>query len=274
MTVPPGGRDSMLGVPRLRRWTQVELLLAAVLLALAAAAWLLTNRLASPGMRTGILTGASPMDETMRQWPADAALFVGTWVVMMAAMMLPGIVPFTVGVNRLLRARGASGANMIALIVGYFLVWAAVGVASYFFLQGLEAIVTGPSAAATRVGAGVLLVAGLYQLTPLKQVCLRHCRSPAVLLLKHGQAAVRSRFGALRAGIGHGGYCLGCCWALMAVLLAAGLMNLVWMGVIAIAVVLEKVNRHGETISRMSGGLLITVAAVLFTQPDLLNAVS
>lgn len=274
MISPSGMRGPVLGMPRLRRWSLAELLLAGVLLALAGAAWLLTNRLSTPDMRVGILTGAQPMDGGMRPWPLDAALFLVTWVVMMAAMMLPSIVPFTVRMARLMRARGAGGARTIALIVGYFLVWTGMGAASYLVLRGFEAIVVGPGAMAVRVGAVVLLAAGIYQLTPLKRMCLQHCRSPALLLLHHGERAVRSRFGALRVGIGHGVYCMGCCWALMVVLLAAGVMSLVWMGVIAAVVAVEKVNLHGEAISFVLGRLLIVLALFLFIEPGVLAVVS
>jgi predicted metal-binding membrane protein len=274
MISPSGMRGAMLGMPRLRRWSLAELLLAGVLLALAGAAWLLTSRLSTPDMRVGILTGAQPMDQEMRPWPLAAALFLVTWVVMMAAMMLPSIVPFTVRMARLMRVHAASGGRTIALIVGYFLVWTGMGAASYLILRGFEAIVVGPGVIAARVGAVVLLAAGLYQFTPLKRVCLRHCRSPTLLLLHHGEKAVGSRFGALRVGIGHGVYCIGCCWALMVVLLAAGVMSLVWMGVIAALVAVEKVNRHGEIISLVLGALLIVQALVLFVEPNVLAVVS
>jgi predicted metal-binding membrane protein len=249
MISPSGTRGPVLDMPRLRQWSPAELLLAGILLALAGLAWLFTNRLAMPDMRGGILAGTQPMEQGMRPWPVDAALFLGMWVVMMVAMMLPSIVPFRLRMARLMRARSTGGARVIALIVGYFLVWTGMGAASYLALRGFEAVAMTPGALAARVGAVVLLAAGLYQVTPLKRVCLQHCRSPVLLLLHHGQQAVRSRSGALRVGIAHGGYCIGCCWALMVVLLAAGVMSLVWRGVIAAVVAVEKVNRHGETIS-------------------------
>ncbi|GEL17742.1 DUF2182 domain-containing protein [Pseudonocardia asaccharolytica] len=265
------GRDRS-GLPSLRRWSRGEFALAALLLALAAAAWLLTHRLAMPDMRIGILTGAHPMDQTMRGpgW-AETGLFLGTWFVMMAAMMLPAIAPFTVGMTRLMRAGGTGWSGTVALTMGYFVVWVVVGVIAFAAVQGLDAIARTSPAQAARAGAVILLAAGLYQFTPLKRVCLRHCRSPALLVLQHGQQAVRSRFGAFRAGLGHGGWCFGCCWALMAVLLAAGAMSLVWMGVIAAVVAVEKVHRHGETISRVFGGLLAVVGVVVLVQPGVVG---
>ncbi|WP_110340776.1 DUF2182 domain-containing protein [Prauserella sp. YIM 121212] len=255
----------------MRQWSRTEVLLVVVLLALAATAWVLTSRLATADMRIGVLTGGpamSEMDVAMRPWPWEAALFLGVWVVMMAAMMLPSIVPFSLGMRRLLRSRGVRGDG---LFVGYFVVWAAAGTAAFAFVRGLETVVTGPSLTAVRVGGMVLLVAGVYQLTPLKRVCLRHCRSPMALLLEHSKTALHGRFGVLRVGLSHGAYCLGCCWALMAVLVAAGMMNLVWMAVFAVVVALEKVTRHGELVSRVVGGLLIVTAIVLLAHPALLT---
>ena len=275
MTARPGREGAAYGGgPRaalVRRWSRTEALLAVALLMLAAIAWVLTSRLATTDMRIGVLTGAPAMNEmdgAMRPWLWEAALFLGVWVVMMAAMMLPSIVPFNLGMRRLLRRGGVRGTG---LLIGYFIVWAAVGIAAFAFLRGLETVVTGSSLNAVRAGGLVLLVAGVYQLTPLKQVCLRHCRSPMALLLKHSATALSGRFGVLRVGLSHGGYCLGCCWALMAVLLAAGMMNLVWMAMFAVVVALEKVTRHGELISRVVGGLLIVTAIDLLAQPALLT---
>lgn len=226
------------GIPPLRRWSRAELALSGLLLAIAAVAWLLTHELSEPGMRSGILTGANPMDDTMRLPVLAVVLFLATWTVMMAAMMLPSIVPFTIGISRLLSASGARRGGLAVLTLGYFLIWIATGMVAYVLVRGFELLAVDPETAA-RTGAGVLLAAGAYQLTPLKRVCLRHCRSPMLLVLQHGQAALRSRFGAARAGLAHGGYCLGCCWALMAILVAAGVMSLTWMAIIAAVVALD-----------------------------------
>lgn len=263
------------GIPALRRWSRRERLLALSLLALAAVAWLLTNRLAMPDMTVGILTGADPMEDAMRPGVADGvALFLVTWVVMMAAMMLPSIAPFTVGIDRIMRRAGVGRAGTVALTLGYFVVWLGAGVVAFLVVRGFDAAAADSGALAARLGGAVLLAAGLYQLTPLKRVCLRHCRSPALLLLQHGPRAVRGRVGAFRAGLGHGGYCLGCCWALMVVLLAAGVMSLVWMGVIAAMVALEKVPRRGAAISLVFGALLIILGCALLIRPEILDVLS
>jgi predicted metal-binding membrane protein len=259
---PPTDTGQRTGIPPVRRWSRAELGLSGLLLAIAAVAWVLTDRLSEPGMQIGILTGAEPMGDEMRPPVLAVVLFLATWTVMMAAMMLPTIVPFTIGISRLLQASGARRGRLTALTFSYFLIWVATGVAAYGVLHGFELIVGDPETQA-RAGAAVLLAAGAYQLTPLKRVCLRHCRSPVLLVLQHGQAALRSRFGAARAGFAHGGYCLGCCWALMAVLLAAGAMSLIWMAGIAAIVALEKWHRHGELIARVLGGLFLAAGLVL-----------
>ena len=261
-------------VPSLRRWSRREVLLAGVLLTLAATAWLLTHLLGTPEMRVGILTGAEPMDETMGEtMPAgqmSAAFFLATWIVMMAAMMLPSLVPFTIGVSRLMRVGGAGRSGTALLTLGYFAVWAATGGVAYVAWRGFEELSVGSSAAVSRAGAVVLAGAAIYELTPLKRVCLRHCRSPSLLLLQYGPRAVASRTGATRAGLAHGMYCLGCCWALMAVLLALGVMSLVWMALVAAVIAVEKVSRHGERVSQALGVVLAALAVLVLLEPEVL----
>lgn len=269
MSAPASAPGQALGIPPVRRWSRAELLLAGLLLVLAAAGWL-AGLLATPDMESGILTGARPMGDSMRPWPAEAGLFLLTWLVMMAAMMLPSIVPFTVGVARLMRLRGAGSGGTVTMTIAYVLVWAGTGILAYPALRGLQMASAGPTDVAVRVGAVVLIAAGIYQFTPLKRVCLRRCRSPLFLVMQHGQRATRSRLGALQAGIRHGAYCLGCCWALIAVLLAAGAMSLAWMGAIAAIVALEKVSKRGETVSSALGGFLVAVGVFLLITPSVL----
>ncbi|MBA8823345.1 putative metal-binding membrane protein [Saccharopolyspora lacisalsi] len=261
------------GIPSLRTWSRAELLLAGVLLVLAAGAWLLTSGLAVPDMRMGILTGMPPTEPRTRSLPIAFVLFLITWVVMMAAMMLPSIAPFTVGVGRLLGTRAGPGA-LTALTVGYLLVWSASGVFGYSVVRGFEALATGGSAIAVRAGAVVLLLAGAYQFTPFKQWCLVRCRSPLALVIRYADLASRSRRGALRVGLYHGGYCLGCCWALMAVLLAAGAMSLVWMAVVAAAIAVEKVLPRGEMFGYAVGVLLVAPGIALLVAPRLVTVVA
>ena len=285
MTPPRRAR----GVPALRAWTRFELVLAGVLLAAAAGAWALTGALSMPEMQSGILTGLQPMSTTpaMPAMPGmepsagagagagpalAAALFVFTWVVMMAAMMLPAITPFTIGLARLLGEHPHRRRRLAALTAGYLAVWAVAGLAALGVVEAFDALAAGPSPATVRTGAAVLLLAGAYQFTPLKRWCLVRCRSPLALVVRHGRRVTRSGVGALATGLTHGGYCLGCCWALMLVLLAAGVMNLVWMAVIAAVITVEKVLPRGEVLAQVIGALLLAVGVLLLAAPGLAAA--
>jgi predicted metal-binding membrane protein len=119
------------------------------------------------------------------------------------------------------------------------------------------------------VVAGVLIGAGVFQLTPLKQVCLRHCRSPIGFLLGHWRAGWR---GALAMGWAHAVYCLGCCWALMLVLVVAGAMGLPWVLLIACVVAAEKVLPHGDAIARVTGVALVLLGVAVAVRPALATA--
>ena len=281
MTPPMRAR----GVPALRAWTRFELVLAGVLLAAGAGAWALTGAMSMPDMQGGILTGLQPM-ATMPAMPATpgmepsagagpalaAALFVATWVVMMAAMMLPAITPFTIGLARLLGEHPQRRRRLAALTAGYLAVWGVAGLAALGVVKGFNALAADPSPTTVRTGAAVLLLAGAYQFTPLKRWCLVRCRSPLALVVRHGPRATRSGVGALATGLTHGVYCLGCCWALMLVLLAAGVMNLVWMAVIAAVITVEKVLPRGEVLAQVIGALLLTVGGLLLAAPELAAA--
>lgn len=172
---------------------------------------------------------------------AGIAGFVAAWTVMMAAMMLPSAVPFI-----LLYRRGSSVAGTAALAAGYLAVWTVVGVAAW----GLHLVAMDVPAAA------VLAVAGLYQLTPAKRACLDRCRSPADFL------AQRWRSQAFVLGVDHGVWCLGCCWALMAVLVVAGMMGLVWVVGIAGVVAAEKLLPRGLGVARLTGIAFLAAAAL------------
>src|SRR5687768_15089295 len=184
---------------------------------------------------------------------------------MMAAMMLPSAAPMI-----LLHRIGAEGPGLqrevrsAVFVAGYLLVWGAVGIAVW--AAALVAAQLVPHDARAVGVAAVLLVAGIYQLTPLKRTCLRACRSPADFLLTHWY---RGLGGSLRTGVEHGLYCLGCCWALMAVFVAAGSMSLVWAVIIAAAVFVEKVMPRGVTFGRLMGLVLIGLAVAVLVRPEL-----
>jgi len=184
---------------------------------------------------------------------------------MMAAMMLPSAAPMV-----LLHRLGADGAGVArevrpaVFVAGYLLVWGSVGIAVWGAARAAEQVVSHEARPAAI--AAVLLVAGIYQLTPLKSVCLRACRTPADFLLTHWY---RGLSGSFRTGVEHGLYCLGCCWALMAVFVAAGSMSLVWAVVIAAAVFVEKIAPRGVAFGRVMGVVLVALAALVLLRPEL-----
>jgi predicted metal-binding membrane protein len=165
--------------------------------------------------------------------------FVAAWTGMMVAMMLPSAMPFI-----LLYQRGATRRATAALAAGYLAVWSAVGIAAWA-LDAKAMDIPVPV---------VLLVAGLYQLTPVKNACLRRCRTPADFLVE------RWRSNAFILGADHGRYCLGCCWALMVVLVVAGMMGIIWVVAIAAIVAVEKLSSRGAGLPRWIGIALIVLA--------------
>ncbi|WP_250549496.1 DUF2182 domain-containing protein [Pseudonocardia sp. H11422] len=201
-------------------------------------------------------------------------LFLLMWVVMMAAMMLPAVVPVLVVAKRFLRVRRAGPAATPLMAAAYLLVWSALGLFAYTVFIAFQTLVPLGGVEAVRAGALVLLVAGVYQLTPLKRVCLRHCRSPLAVVMRHAERIVQTRSGAALVGLQHGLYCVGCCWALMVILLAVGMMSLVWMGVIAALIVLEKVHPRGELLSLLLGASLIAGGVALLAEPGLIATIS
>ena len=177
--------------------------------------------------------------------PPTLAAFLGVWVVMMAAMMLPSVAPVSrtyLRVLRTARPRGAAPLRVVGLVAGYLLAWAAYGLVAFVLTHRLDALAATSDRARVWAAAAALAVAGIYQFTPLKATCLRHCRSPLSVLLHVGNFTGPLRD--VRVGVWHGGYCLGCCWSLMLVLVAVGVMNMVWMAALTVVIFLEKVWRH------------------------------
>jgi predicted metal-binding membrane protein len=208
----------------LRRTGRDELVLVAVLVGLAAAAWTLTaDRMA--GMDAG------PGSEL-----GGVGWFAVSWLVMMAAMMLPALTPMVVAHGR----RAARPAATAVFAAGYLLAWLAVGLVAYAAIEtvrSLEPAFLSWKEAGRYVAAGVIAGAGLYQLTAPKEACLRRCRDRLTFLHERWRPG---RLGALRMGIEHGGYCVGCSWALMAALFALGAMSLTWMAVVAVLIAAER----------------------------------
>jgi predicted metal-binding membrane protein len=191
------------------------------------------------------------------------------WWIMMIAMMTPSAAPLVLLYGRVARHHaagdppaGAAIAPAAFLAVGYLLVWLLFSVAAATVQALLQpaGLISGMMlwSKTAALSATVLAAAGLYQLSPLKQSCLQHCRAPAQFLVSHWRPG---RTGALLLGMRHGAYCVGCCWLLMALLLVGGVMNLAWIVVLTLFVLVEKLAPSGATIGRWSGALLLVWAA-------------
>jgi predicted metal-binding membrane protein len=240
------------------------------LLGIIAIAWGYLLRMADVmnGMAVEAQAHAAMGMADMRAWgPADLAMLFAMWTAMMIAMMLPSAAPLILLVAGTYRRRGeGSAALTIPFIAGYLVAWTAFSaVAAFAQLLLHRNAVLSPSMAARSgtLGGAILLLAGAYQLLPLKQACLTRCRSPLDFLTREWREGAA---GALVMGLRHGIYCLGCCWALMAVLFAAGVMNLFWVAAIAVFVLVEKLTPAGTIVSRLAGAVLVVWGVLLLAR--------
>jgi predicted metal-binding membrane protein len=227
--------------------------LVALLLILAGLAWWSTvHRMA--GMDAGPGTDLGALG-----W------FVGVWVVMMAAMMFPSLAPTVALYTTMTRRRGRD--LPLVFTVGYLLIWGVVGLAAYG-LFALGSSLFGADLAWDAGGrwlaAGVLALAAVYELTPLKDMCLTKCRSPVGFLLGTWRDG---RVGALEMGIKHAAWCVGCCWALMAALFALGVMSLTWMAVVAALIALEKTLPWRRAATWGTAAVLLALAIAIVAVP-------
>jgi predicted metal-binding membrane protein len=186
------------------------------------------------------------------------ALFI-MWAVMMAGMMLPSAAPVILLALAVYRRRGNEHARVsaVAFVSGYLVVWTTFSAAAAAAQIGLHqlALLTPDMAASSATLAGaLLLMAGLYQWLPIKNACLTQCQSPLGFLTQHWQEQTT---GALKMGLKHGLFCVGCCWALMALLFVVGVMNLLWVAVIAVFVLAEKMLPQGAALGRVTGMVLV-----------------
>jgi predicted metal-binding membrane protein len=195
-----------------------------------------------------------------RPWNVgDTAGLAVMWIVMMIAMMIPSVAPVILlfaGVSRRRRVRGVPAAPVSVFTAGYLLAWTGYAILAALIQSALHSAALLSPAMATAsplLGGGLLLVAGIYQWLPLKGACLSHCRSPLGFFSTEWREGVR---GALVMGFRHGSYCVGCCWALMALLFVAGVMNLLWVAAIAGLVLAEKAVPNGRLVGRIAGVLL------------------
>ncbi len=198
----------------------------------------------------------------MSSEPMSALIFLPLWMSMMVAMMFPAVAPVVslfATISQKRHAMGQQAAPTWIFLAGYLTSWGLFGIGVYLLaliVPALSMMTAGLRVDHPPIAGVILILAGLYQLSPLKRVCLRHCRSPLSIIL-HGWRDGRA--GAFRMGVGHGAYCLGCCWGLMSVLFAVGLMNLVWMMILTLVIFAEKVLPYGSRISTLTA-----LAFVLF----------
>jgi predicted metal-binding membrane protein len=197
--------------------------------------------------------------------------FLVAWLAMMTAMMFPAISPI-VGLYGKARAKGRV-APLLAFLAGYTTLWSALGVPGYVGWRALMDPIAEGQPWAGRLAGVVLVAAAVWQITPVKSLCLGHCRSPKSCFLRFGRSVARP-VDAFYAGVTHGLYCLGSCWALMAVLVAVGTMNLAWMAALAMLILLEKNAPHGGGIAVAAAVVLLTLGTVLVVHPSTLTGLT
>lgn len=201
--------------------------------------------------------------------PAALLLTFAMWAIMMTGMMLPSAAPTVLFYSAMVRKHAERGAALPAVWVfvsGYLLVWAGFSLAAALLQAALEhaALLTPMMASASkRLNAALLIAAGIYQLTPLKDLCLSKCRNPVQFFMMHWRPGTA---GALRMGVIQGAYCVGCCWMLMLLLFAVGVMNLAWAALIAAFVLVEKLLPAGRLASRLAGVALIVVGIAILAR--------
>jgi predicted metal-binding membrane protein len=227
------------------------------MVALIALSWAYTVHL---GVQHASMADTMAMPSLM-QWSAlDFVFMLVMWAVMMFAMMLPSVTPTVMIFGRVRERREAAGRPFVptgAFVSGYLLAWVGFSLLATAANWGLHAagwLSSMMGQVAPLAGGALLVAAGVFQSTPLKNACLDHCRSPMGFLMQHWREGT---WGAAVMGLHHGTYCLGCCWLLMALLFVLGVMNLPWVAVLTIVVLAEKTLPGGQAISRGLGIILI-----------------
>lgn len=240
------------------------------LLLAAALAWLYLIDMALD-MASGAGDAGGAMMRMQAWRPVDGLLMFAMWAVMMVAMMLPGAAPMILIFARVDGARegraGAGPPGRTGLFAsGYVLVWAGFSMAATALQWGLQnAALLSPMMVSTSaaLGGALFVAAGVYQWTPLKYACLRHCRSPLSFVMRHWRPGAG---GALRMGFAHGAFCLGCCGFLMGLLFVGGVMNLAWVAAVTVFVAAEKIAPRGQWVARAGGGAMVAAGAYLLAE--------
>jgi predicted metal-binding membrane protein len=217
------------------------------------------QQMQAEGSAMSSMAGMSGMMMPAAWTPAYAGLMLAMWWVMMVAMMLPGAAPMLLlfaRINRKEKLRGQPYVPTGLFAAGYLAVWGFFSVLAVALQWEFDRLgILSPELATTDIwlAGSILIAAGVWQLTPVKSICLRHCRAPFSFLIHHWRPG---RLGAFRMGITHGAYCLGCCWFLMALLFFGGVMNLYWVAGLAVFILLEKTIPFGNWFARAAGLVL------------------
>lgn len=237
--------------------------IVAALLVVAAVAWLML----------AVQSNETDEDERMLTMGMGFPLFVGTWSLMMAAMMLPTISPMVdafVRVQANNRVRGNRFVSPVAFVTGYLLVWCSIGVIAFVLARWLEDLSMDYMWLmdnGARLGGGLIVAAGIYQLSPLKRICLGKCRTPMAFVATSWRDGT---LGAVRMGIDHGAFCLGCCWLLFAILFPLGIMNVAIMAAVTVLILAEKVLPYGTRVALIAGVALVAYGLLVVAIPDAL----
>jgi len=240
----------------LRRIAREQMLLAGLLIALAVVCWWITDR-RMDGMAMGPTIDVGGL-----------GFYTGVWVVMMAAMMFPSVWPIVGMYDRIRTARSVPVAGTALVIGGYLATWTAWGLLAFGALRlgrGLFGNFLPWSGAGRWVAACVVLAAAVYQMTPVKNVCLTRCRGPVMFVMENFRPGLA---GAFRLGAVHGAWCVGCCWALMAALFALGVMSIGWMAFIAALIAIEKLLPSRVAANWTVTAVLLVVGVALLVDPS------
>ena len=260
-------REHALEVPAYRRLPRDTGVIVA-LLVVAAIGWWWAAQSTDHTLAGDATGGMSGMDHESAGHGTATAMsfgaFVVAWVAMMAAMMMPAVAP-VVGLYRRAVEAGRA-APLPVFLAGYLLVWTLPGIPAFFAWRELAGPLADGLPWAGRVAAAALLAAAVWQVTPIKEMCLRHCRSPLSFFMRH-KGGLRAPGRAITLGLAHGSFCLGCCWLLMVVLVALGTMNLWWMAALAVVIFAEKVATAGPWFSRTTAAVMAALGMFLLVDP-------
>ncbi len=242
-------------------------IILALLIAIAAAAWAL------------LVWQQMGMDADMRMemysltMGMKAPLFLAVWMIMMIAMMFPTAAPMILTFHQVQAGKQGRGETFVSswvFVAGYMLVWGVMGVVAFAGAAGAEMLaghVGLSTATAARIGGALLMIGGAYQLSPLKDLCLAKCRTPIGFILTSWRDGY---WGAVRMGLEHGLFCLGCCWLLFLALFPLGIMNVAAMAVVTLLIFAEKTLPSGEGIAKVSGVALLLYGAAVLVFPQAL----